>query len=515
MMKTKFFLSMFILISIILFSKDKNPDYVFPCPDKKICILNAIHSNMPFLMGELLPDTSKLVQKIKQELTIPFHQSVIKLNQCSRNLVLNTEGPNVLYLSKTQGGFPRHGLIMVSGKDTIKYEDLHYVDLVINERRLSDGALYIFSHELGHVMMNNIWQNYWDETESRISNKQHVSMGVTDYFTAFFEGWGEHFECFAHDIEHYNSCFKNKYDYNRITSTLWHSNVDQALRINATLSNDFIYKKFVPSASDHLNISEEEMMRCEHTSPFFNKTRLKNAQEMLSCEGVIATLFYKLNSNKVLQNNYLDHSFYGNFLISPLPGDTDPRAIFTPFENVILKNFWIWYHLQNKGSKVTPIFMSFLKEWIKLFPEDKDEVVKILIGITAGRTFSNNLGDIYEKMAYYGMLGDFVKFKESSNAYFNEYLDLLNKYKADDILIDQNIGPELWVSSNRIHIRTTLWSEDNKKPLVINLNTANEFEMAAYSNISLSEAKEIIKKRDSIGYFDSFDQAKEYGVVLK
>ncbi len=57
-------------------------------------------------------------------------------------------------------------------------------------------------------------------------------MGVTDYVTAFSEGWGVHFQRLAYD-----------------------------------------------------------------------HTRIKNAQEMLSCEGVLATLFYQINSDKTLNLN--------------------------------------------------------------------------------------------------------------------------------------------------------------------------------------------------------------------
>ena len=95
-----------------------------------------------------------------------------------------------MFLSKTEGGFPRQGFILKEGEQTTEYPDLFFVDLVLDEKRLAQGELDIYSHELGHVMMLNIMG---DEIPDQRSTKQHVSMGITDYSIAFFEGWGIHF----------------------------------------------------------------------------------------------------------------------------------------------------------------------------------------------------------------------------------------------------------------------------------------------------------------------------------
>ena len=37
-------------------------------------------------------------------------------------------------------------------------------------------------------MMNNIMSGFMQSDQERMTSKQHVSMGVTDYYTAFYEG---------------------------------------------------------------------------------------------------------------------------------------------------------------------------------------------------------------------------------------------------------------------------------------------------------------------------------------
>lgn len=50
-------------------------------------------------------------------------------------------------------------------------------------------------------------------------------------------------------------------------------------------------------------------------------------------------------------------------------------------------------------------------------------------------------------------------------------------------------------------IRTTLWNPGNKKSLSINLNAASVYDLASFPKIGLDKAKQIIRKREELGYF--------------
>ncbi len=229
---------------------------IFPDTTERIILVKARKSvdKSENLSGSELKKELPTSQKIMRELNYPFHQSVIRLNQCSRNLSGNNDGPNVLFLSENQGGFPRQGIAIQSDDNLREYPKLNYVDLVISDNMFETGALDIYSHELGHVMMNNIWENF----PKYISKKQHVSMGVTDYYKAFAEGWGIHFQRLAHDqIPLYQTGFAKTYNYDR-TNKLWHSNVDENLRINAVLTNDYIHRKLLPQYNPSNSLKPEE-----------------------------------------------------------------------------------------------------------------------------------------------------------------------------------------------------------------------------------------------------------------
>lgn len=249
-------------------------DFIFPNPKEKICIVKSTGTSENINVTELLPKENPLYNKIMEQLQFPFHQSVIKLNQCSRNLMKDTNGSNILLLSNNEGGFSQHGIYIRNEEKVIHYPNLNYVDLVIDEERLENGELQIFSHELGHVMFENILENFPHGN----SSKQHISMGITDLFMAFNEGFAIHFERLAYDnIDLYKKIIDSNRDYNEDIKRLWLCEADTHLRLNGVLNNAYAYKKILPSNNSSNTDIVNSILR-EHTSTIFDKAKLKNAQ---------------------------------------------------------------------------------------------------------------------------------------------------------------------------------------------------------------------------------------------
>jgi hypothetical protein len=504
----------FVLFSSLLFSGAQE-DYtrlIFPDPGEKMCIVRSGGKSGKLLIGKKLDKDNPLAKIILEQFDFPFHRSMIKLSQCARNLSSDTKGPNVLFLSQTEGGFPRQGLTLKKGDRTETYPGLYYVDLVLDEQRVAQGELDIYSHELGHVMMLNIMG---DEIPDSRSTKQHVSMGITDYTIAFFEGWGIHFQRLAFDhVPFYRETYRSAMDYSRSFSRLWHSNIDQTLRLNGVMENSYIHRKLLPEI-DPTSLNREELILLEHTSPVFDKTRLRNAQQMLSCEGVLGTLFYRINTNKILQDNYRDNDFYNRFLVRPIPAGTTAKEIFTPMENVFLKNFYVWEKIKRGLHPQSSIIIEFVREWGRAFPRDKEEMLKIFILTTIGKTVIRDLGKTYENMSYHGMTGDYRRFRELAAQFREEASFLIQKVLNGELSLDANVGPQIWVENKDLLIRTTLWNPENKKPLFVNLNTASSYDLASFPEIGLDKAKEIIKKREELDYFSSLEQVKNLGFQIE
>lgn len=477
-------------------------NYIFPNPNEKICLVQSKDYGANIHIGKKLSQKSSLYKEIISELELPFHQSVIKLQQCSRNLMNDFQGPNVLYLSNTDGGFVKCGLKLIEDEQIIDYEHLNYVDLLIDEESLKEGKLAIFSHELGHVMMENILKKF----SCSKSSKQHVSMGITDYFIAFSEGWAIHFERLAYDcIIRYKELHNLKYNFHRDVVKLWQCEADHELRIRGVLDNVYIHNKMLPGI-DTLNLSIADTIILEHTSTIFDKIKLKNAQEMLSCEGVIATLFYRISTNAILQNNYLTRDFYNEFLIKNLEEEKDIRDLFTPFENVILKSLWILYKIQDKLNENSIPFIEFIKLWCESFPEDKEEITRLFICTTVGKTVSNDLAEVYERAAYNGMVGNIKGVREDFNEYKRTLGELAKMIQEGHMKIYEKIGGEIWIENSYVKIPEYLWAGEEMINLKINLNTASICDLMSFPKINMEKAKEIINRRDKEGYFKSVEE---------
>jgi hypothetical protein len=235
---------------------------------------------------------------------------------------------------------------------------------------------------------------------------------------------------------------------------------------------------------------------------------LKNAQEMLSCEGVAASLFYGINSDESIMNSYMPIDYYNKFLIKPLSDEVDIKEMFTPFENVVLKNLWVMSKIKEDHRDGVSPFMDFIKTWCQAFPTDREKILQIFIYITAARTIDNDTAGIYEKMSLAGMMGrmeEFIKIKDEYAA----HVDSLIKGVLDgQFQIDGNIGKEIWIENPKVNTPWIFWPGEEKKPLRININTASLYQLESFPKITCDAAGKIIERRDSNGYIDCID--KEY-----
>lgn len=468
----------------------------------KVYIVRKCGVKNNLIMGEELNHNDRLYKLIQKELEYPFHKSAVKLNQCARNLTNNTHGPNALLLSDNEGGFAQRGLIIKKENNQYsEYPDLNYVDLVLDEKKVEDGEFQIFTHELGHVMISNIVP-YFPKGKAV---KQHLSTGITDYFTAFDEGFAIHFERLSYEaVSRYRDMADRKYSFKGDCISTWTCELDSRLRLEGVKNNIFVHKKLMP----HIDLSEleiKDIILLEHASPDFDRLKLKNAQEMLSSEGVIATIFYRINTDKQLQNNYLKKNFYNKFLARDIDCDEEMKQIFTPFENVLLKDLWVFNCMKKKADNNSIPFIEFIKTWCWCFPEDKHELLSIFINTTFGRTVTNSACELFEKMSYNGVIGridDYIKLLTEYRKLIN---DIIGKVENDELTIDGNVGKEQWIESDDIKIPVTLWCEEETVPLRINLNTASVYDLLPFTDYDFKKAEDIINLRDKKGYLEDSD----------
>ncbi len=152
--------------------------------------------------------------------------------------------PMYLLMSAEEGGFARFGFWLEDAAATRKLVLSGYVDLVVSQNSVETGDFEeIFSHELGHLILKALTGGVGNGP----SRKMHQSMSVTDYPTAFDEGYAEHFQPLARDAT--TNAYLRKL-MSGVSATdfelFWLSAADGQLRTDGVKRNLFIHRKPLP-----------------------------------------------------------------------------------------------------------------------------------------------------------------------------------------------------------------------------------------------------------------------------
>jgi hypothetical protein len=197
-------------------------------------------------------------------------------------------GPAFLLLSNREGGFARFGFWLdMDGERTFVASG--YVEMVVGEDSVEDDDIVsTFCHEIGHVITRNLVPGFADRPSP--STKMHMSMTVTDYQTAFDEGFAEHFQTVVADqIE---SAAPQRKGLVAQVRGLWHSGIDAHMRVHGVRENLYIHGKAIPTFMDECADAYELYLDSE-TSILFDRDTPKAG-------GVIATLFYRMINDERL-----------------------------------------------------------------------------------------------------------------------------------------------------------------------------------------------------------------------
>jgi len=491
-------------------------EVLVPVLDTKQSVVTATAPDgKPYPVFRVAPVT-KLLGRVRGELETSFAQHVLKLDRYARNLLIarragarapideELTAPMYLLMSTEEGGFARFGFWLEDANGKGKLVLAGYVDLVVSEDSVEAGDFEeIFSHELGHLILKALTGGL---PHGR-SRKGHLSMSVSDYPTAFDEGYAEHFQPLVRDVT-------TNTDLRKLTSgttttdfdSFWLSAADGQLRTDGVKRNLFIHRKSLPLMVLDAKPDLYGLFIEEETSTTYLPTELKNGQEMMASEGVIATLFYRMVNDQHLRESYSVPSFYEAFTREPVG---TPQEVVTPYENVNLKLFAAMEKLRGSRASRPPI-ISVVEQYAKLFPSEAKRVYQLFIETTWGATASQELAVGLQRMSADGRRGDIAAFRQNNpSALFSAVMaDVTSGKRA----LDANLGPELWVANTEFKIARAVWEKERTEPLTTNLNTASVAELMTVPGVDLPMARRIIGARDARGFFRSIDELSEAGI---
>ncbi|HST20399.1 MAG TPA: helix-hairpin-helix domain-containing protein [Blastocatellia bacterium] len=456
---------------------------------------------------------SPLLESISGVLNTPFPKQVLKLERSARNLRIkelasqNKEapqftGPLYLLLSNEEGGYARQGFWLRDLRGDERFVPAGYVDLIVDARSVKQGDFEeIFTHELAHLILRTIL----GPLPLAPSCNMHQSIAITDYPTAFDEGYAEHFQPLVRD--HTENLILRRIERGADLTDLnvfWNSNVDRLMRNDGVRRNLLVYEKALPALALEPDPDRHRLFLDGETSTAFILERFKNGQQMMSSEGVVAAIFYRFVNDERIQNRYRDGRFYERFL-SPQSKIASATKLFSPYENANLKLFAAMREMCGKPLTADrPLTLELVQAYGRIFPDEKQAAYEIFINTTFGATMSKSAVAMFEQLAMTGRMGD-LQFAEQLPEARKFLQELVKQAATGTAALDAQIGQELWVLNSDFKIGQSLWDKERAIPLAINLNTATIPVLMTLPGVDLPLAQQIISARVRQGYFKSMD----------
>ena len=407
---------------------------------------------MPIL--QMAPDSTLRQALLKESVrgTVAF---ALQLDEQAQRAVGQAVQPTWLMLTDEEGGFAKRGFwLRESGGD--RFVDQPYVALVVDARSAADGSFEeIFAHELGHVLLRRLIPRL----PAGMSRVRHGSLTVTDDPTAFDEGFAIHFQPLSRMLT-VNAALK-AHDAglgDKPFTSLWQSNVDGTLRIDGVRRNWFIHRQLLPPGDD------DTAARRANSSAFDVGT-LKNGNQMMASEGVVATVFYRALAPHPSVERYV--SFF--------------RAL---------------KHLNAQGLQPDSHLLPLLAQsWIAIDPQQGRRFASILVETTYGATIERTLPRATVALAQVGRIGRQEAFVEQLKSVRAQMGPLTERAAREPATLSAALGPGLWLAT--------------PQSLVLNANTAEADQFAALDRSLADWAEKIVAERDARGSYGSLSDVTQ------
>ncbi len=510
------------LLNIGVYGKEKST-YIFLQPvndDKGQTFLEKDGKKYP-LLEESPSDKVKAIEELLKDgmpalsLRLDRMEKNFILNQIQKNGLKDEETSNIfaepLYICIIKGGNrPKCGFFLKKGDEIIEKTKVFYIEMPPDSYQFEK----IFSHEHGHLLDFYILNYSFPSSPVR---PVHTISAVTNFETAFLEGWGEHFEIMTVDMTK-NQEFRDFYNLNDLKGKSYFFYLQDMLTIGQS------FKRYLWVKGNLFAFKKNNCLTDGLTGEEFNKNfmynwmnysfsggELKNAHQMLCCEGVCSNMFYRMATDKNMMGRYREADFYRYF--------SDKENDITPQENIYLKMIYAKYRLfkdyeKEKPFEAGPLFLDFVKKYMELFPEDRDDILQIFCLSTFFTTSFKNAGEIYRKadfdthMLCYDMEGTSRNFKELYGVIQSNF----NEIKKDSSLLYKNVGPPLWIDNETFK---PVCLGQKMDCISINLNGAEDFELMTLEGMTVKQAEELIECREKAGYFSSIKDIEDTGILTE
>jgi hypothetical protein len=395
---------------------------------------------------------------------------VLQLDERARQLQGGAAAqPTYLLVSDEEGGFARQGFWLQGAAGALRWHGEPYVNLVVDADSIADGSFEeIFAHELGHVLLRRLLPSL----PAGYSRVAHSSLAVTDYPTAFDEGFAIHFQALARQLTRNPRLRLADAGFGvKPFVPYWRDALDRSLRIRGMRDNLFVQRQLP---------WPQPLAASPDATTLFDPGELKNGQQMMASEGVIASLFYHL-------------------LDQPGAGAAELAARYTE----LLRSLQA---LNDAGLQPgTPVFLRLVREHIRRYPALRAPWLSTVIGLTYGATVDVRMAREAGALAQLGRQGDAEQFAARLAPARKALADCVNAVAGAPQRLEAGLGPELWTTGAAVPAGVTpAAATPDPAPLTVNLNTAERSALLLWLGLDAGTAERALTSRVIEGPFADF-----------
>lgn len=297
-----------------------------------------------------------------------------------------------LAFTSNNGGFARTGFWLQTEKGLEHKANAGYVDLHKNclgsERDEVAAPPQIFNHEMGHLILNVLTLTPEDQRGSH-TLLMHYFTTVTDYVTAFDEGFAEHLQYLTYEFERNkkvkdtieselrhlkmkipHTLYGYERDYNlplrmgffTATMPLWYQKVENIRRYSFITNN---WAKMPARIAQGIT-SKKNYIQYRNASVWPSPAKKYTYAQSMSVEGIMASFFVRVVMND-MNKDFTSPEFYREFIPDTavkVPQQVDVTT------NQYLKMFKVIASSVSLGSSPGGPFTNFMEAYIKIFPQE-------------------------------------------------------------------------------------------------------------------------------------------------
>lgn len=407
------------LLAITSFSQESVPFTVSARDFQKIILVQPTGNYVDkYPEMVIIPDTSSLYLSTMNIIENSVINEILDLHLLAQVYLKNEDStrkiePAYLALTENQGGWAKTGFYLLQDGEQIDMTETPYVDLiqktVSGDQNKLMSVTQLYPHELGHILYSLLsWNDFTDPEHRNVD--MHYFTVITDYATAFNEGFAEHLENIARleeknnqikqgifsditkireDSPKYIRGFENDFlypfrlGYYKTSMVIWFQKYEDYRRHAHAISGEIKYKNISPKFNDI-----EDRLSFRNAGVAYGDEP-RNILQAISTEGVISSFFTKVYQSNI-PKHYLSDEFYKPFLIDTSLTEFNPKTIFTPLQNQFIKYFVVIHNYVSKWNTSRSQFIDFMNGYTKAFPNEKPMILTMFSTAT-GRKFQKEI----------------------------------------------------------------------------------------------------------------------------